>query len=138
MNNRDTALRRQVLLFVLMWCASTLPGVAADPGPAGNGLLKGGGGARFGRYAAQVQSGIKEALLQNNKTSTASISGVVIRIWIDKTARVTRAQLVDTTGNPSLDSAITNDVLTGLQLKEAPPADMPMPIVLRVTTHRPS
>jgi hypothetical protein len=135
MNNRDTGLRRQVLLSVLIWCASTLPGIAADPGPGGNGLLNGGRGIRFGRYAAQVQSGIKEALLQNNKTSTASISGVVIRIWIDKTARVTRAQLVDTTGNPSLDSAITNDVLTGLQLKEAPPSDMPMPIVLRLTAH---
>jgi hypothetical protein len=118
-----------------MWCASTLPGVAADPGPGGNGLLNGGSGARFGFYAAQVQSGIKEALLQNNKTRTASISGVVIRIWVDNTARVTRAQLVGTTGNPSLDSAITDKVLTGLQLKEPPPSDMPMPIVLRLTVH---
>lgn len=135
MTNRDRVLRRQVLLLVLMWCASTLPGVAADPGSGGNGLLNGGGGTRFGLYAAQVQSGIKEALLQNNKTRTASISGVVIRIWIDNTARVTRAQLVGTTGNPSLDSAITDKVLTGLQLKEAPPSDMPMPIVLRLTVH---
>jgi hypothetical protein len=135
MTNRDRVLRRQVLLLVLMWCASTLPGVAADPGSGGNGLLNGGGGTRFGLYAAQVQSGIKEALLQNNKTRAASISGVVIRIWVDNTARVTRAQLVGTTGNPSLDSTITDKVLTGLQLKEPPPADMPMPIVLRLTVH---
>ncbi len=131
MTNRDSLIRRQVLLLVLMWCASTLPGVAADPGAGGNGLLKGGGGTRFDWYAAQVQSGIKEALLQNNNTRTASISGVVIRIWVDNTARVTRAQLVGTTGNPSLDSAITDKVLTGLQLKEPPPSDM----VLRLTAH---
>ncbi len=107
MTNRDSLIRRQVLLLVLMWCASTLPGVAADPRSGGNGLLNGGGGTRFGLYAAQGQSGIKEALLQNSRTRTASISGVVIRIWVDNTARVTRAQLVGTTGNPSLDSAIT-------------------------------
>src|SRR5260370_38727827 len=58
-----------------------------------------------------------------------------MRIWVDNTARVTRAQLVGATGNPSLDSAITDKVLTGLQLKEPPPSDMPMPIVLRLTVH---
>jgi hypothetical protein len=31
MTNRDRVTRRQVLFLVLMWCASTLPGVAADP-----------------------------------------------------------------------------------------------------------
>jgi protein TonB len=138
MTNRDSLIRWQVLLLVLTWCASTLPGVAADPSPGGNGLSNGGAGTRFGLYAAQVQSGIKEALLQNSRTRTASISGVVIRIWVDNTARITRAQLVGTMGDPSLDSAITNEVLTGLQLKEPPPADMPMPIVVRVTTHLPS
>jgi periplasmic protein TonB len=136
MTNRDSLTSWQVLLLVLLWCASNLPGVAADQEPSGNGLLKGGGGTRFGSYAAQVQSGIKEALLQNNKTRTALILGVVVRIWVDRTARITRAQLVGTLGEPSLDSAITNEVLTGLQLKEPPPADMPMPIVVRVNTHR--
>jgi periplasmic protein TonB len=109
--------------------------------PGGNGLLNGGGGGggtRFGWYAAQVQARIEEALRQNNKTKTASISGIRIRIWADNTARVTRAQLVGSTGDPSLDSAITNEVLNGLQLNEPPPSDMPMPIVLRVTAKRPS
>jgi|SRR5215469_648349 len=105
-------------------------------GSGGNGGGGGGGGTRFGWYATQVQSKIEEALRQNNKTRTASISGVRIRIWADGTARVTRAQLVGSTGDPSLDSTITNEVLTGLQLQEPPPADMPMPIVLRVTEHR--
>jgi hypothetical protein len=31
MTNRGSVLRRQALLLVLLWCASTLPGVAADP-----------------------------------------------------------------------------------------------------------
>jgi hypothetical protein len=135
MTNRDTLIRRQVLLLVLVWCASTLPGVAADLGPGGTGVLNGGGSTRFGLYAAQVQSGIKEALLQNSKTRSASISGVVTRIWIDNAGRITRAQLVGTTGDPTLDSAITDKVLAGFQLQQPPPADMPMPIVLRLTAH---
>ena len=108
--------------------------------PGGNGLLNGGGGGgtRFGWYAAQVQARIEEALRANNRTRSASIPGLRIRIWADNTGRVTRAQLVGTTGDPAIDDAITNEVLTGLQLKEAPPSDMPMPIVLRVTAHRPT
>ncbi len=31
MTNRDRVIRRQVLFLVIMWCASTLPGFAADP-----------------------------------------------------------------------------------------------------------
>jgi periplasmic protein TonB len=137
MTNRDNVLRRRVLLLVLMWCASTLPGFATEPAPGGVRLSKR-GDSRFAWYAAQLQSSIKEALNQNNKTRTASISGVVIRIWVDNTAPITRAELVGTLGDPSLDRAITNEVLPGLQLKAPPPSDMPMPIVVRVTTHRPN
>lgn len=133
MTNQDYLIRRQVLLVILMWCASALPVTATEPGPDRTKLSTGGRVTGFGAYAVEVQSGIKEALLRNNTTRTASISGVRIRIWVDKRGRVTRAQLVDTTGSPSLDSVITDQVLTGLQLKEPPPADMPMPIVLRVS-----
>jgi len=138
MINRDSALRLRVLLFALVWCAATLPGFATEPAPDGIRLSNKERDTRFGSYAAQVQSTIKEALRQNNKTRTASISGVVIRVWIDKTARISRVQLVGTTGTPSLDSTITSEVLTGLQLKEPPPSDMPMPIMLRVSERRPT
>jgi len=37
-----------------------------------------------------------------------------------------------------VDDAIKNQVLTGLMLPEAPPTDMPMPIVLRVNAQRPN
>jgi periplasmic protein TonB len=109
--------------------------------PGGNGLLNGGGGgsgSRFGWYAAQVQSRIEQALRDNNHTRSASIPGLRVRIWADNTGRVTRAQIIGSTGNSAIDSAITNEVLTGLQLQEPPPSDMPMPIVLRVTAHRSS
>jgi protein TonB len=108
--------------------------------PGGNGLLNGGGGGggtRWGWYANQVRAKIEDALRQNRQTRDASLR-VQVRIWADSTGRVTRAQLAGSTGNSAIDSAITNEVLTGLQLPEAPPSDMPMPIVLRLTAQRPN
>jgi hypothetical protein len=36
-----------------------------------------------------------------------------------------------------MESAIKNEVMAGLQLREPPPKDMPLPIVLRLTAQRP-
>jgi hypothetical protein len=91
---------------------------------------------RFGWYAGQVQSRVSQALRDNRKTRTAELS-VRAQIWPDATGRVTRAQLAGSSGDPNLDAAIRDEVLTGLQLAEPPPAGMPMPIVLRLTAKRP-
>ena len=63
---------------------------------------------------------------------------ITVRVWPDSNGRITRAQLVGTTGDPSTDQAIKNSILTGLQLPQAPPADMPTPIVLRINGRKPS
>lgn len=96
-----------------------------------------GSGSRFGWYAAQVQSTIADALRKNPKTREASFR-LEVRVWPDLTGRVTRATLVGTTGDTAIDAAIKADVLTGLQLKEPPPQDLPLPIVLRLTARRPN
>ena len=108
--------------------------------PGGNGLLGdggGGGGTRWGWYASEVQATIEEALRNNPHTRDAS-ARIQIKIWPDKTGRITRVDLEGSTGDPVVDSAIKNEVLNGLQLQEAPPADMPLPIVLRLTAQRPN
>jgi hypothetical protein len=46
--------------------------------------------------------------------------------------------LAGSTGHPVVDAAIKEEVLTGLQLEEPPPADMPLPIVIRLTARRPN
>lgn len=109
---------------------------------AGNGLIGGGsgrgvGGSRFGWYAGEVQTAIQQALQQNPKTRDAK--GVItVRIWPDRMGRITRASLANSTGDPALDDAIKNQVLTGLTLQEPPPKDMPLPIVMRITAKRPN
>jgi len=103
----------------------------------GNGF--GGQGAkstRFGWYAGQVQSRIAEALRDNRKTRAAELS-VQARIWPDADGRITRVQLKGSTGDPTLDAALRDEVLTGLQLREPPPPGMPLPIVLRLSARRP-
>jgi protein TonB len=69
-------------------------------------------------------------------TRTANIRAEV-KVWADSTGRITRATVANSTGNAALDTALRDEVLTGLQLSEPPPQGMPMPIVLRVTARRP-
>jgi len=102
----------------------------------GNGRIGGGGdGSKWGWYASQVQSRIQQALQQHRKTRVASMS-INVRIWPGANGRISRAQLAGSTGDPSLDSTLRDEVLSGLQLPE-PPAGMPAPITLRVTAKRP-
>jgi len=110
---------------------------AARPG----GDLIGGSGSKgprspFGWYAAKVQKSIQDALGRHSVTSKARFERKV-RVWTDLSGRITRAKLEGSTGDKALDQAI-NEALTGLQLQEAPPAGMPMPIVMRLSALRPS
>jgi outer membrane biosynthesis protein TonB len=122
------------------------PGSAGGTGPAlgGGGGGKGtlgsnrrGSASKYGWYAAKVQSAIRQALSGNPSTRSATLS-LQVKIWADADGRITRAQLVGSSGNPSVDQSIKSQVLTGLQLPQAPPADMPMPINLRITARKPA
>ena len=110
--------------------------------PGGRGLIGGGGGgggggSRWGWYASIVQAQIEAALRANEKTRHA-VMQVQVRLWSDIMGRVTRVQLISSTGDPALDAAIRDDVLGRLTLREPPPKDMPMPIITRVTARSPS
>ena len=103
--------------------------------PGGRGILGGGGGSKWGWYASIVQQQIEAALRANAKTRSL-VMQVQVRIWADGSGRVSRVQLVSSTGNPELDGVIRGEVLSGIVLREPPPADMPMPMVARITARR--
>mgnify|MGYP003773222123 CR=1 FL=1 len=117
----------------------------AGGGPDAFGL-KGGGGASFGSgakrrsqygwYAAQIQGAVAEALRKTPGARTARFS-VKVRVWSDAAGRITRSKLANSGGDAKLDEAI-RQALDGLQLKEPPPAGMPMPIVMRISGQRPN
>ena len=104
-------------------------------GSTGNGF-GGGGGSRFDWYAGQVQRRIADALRNNSQTREANLS-VKVQVWADDSGRITRANLLGSTGDAALDEALSRQVLTGLQISEGPPDGMPMPILLRLTARRP-
>lgn len=113
-------------------------GIGGGKGGIGNGI--GGGnshknGSKFGWYAKEVQNTISDALRHNPKIRNSSMS-IVVRIWADERGRISKTKLSGSTGDISLDEVLKNDILTGLQLKESPPSDMPMPIVMRITAKR--
>jgi len=117
--------------------------------PGGRGLLSGGGlgdgtggeglgggslAARYGWYYARIASEIEEAFRRQKVLNSAS-TRVELRVWADPSGRITRVELVRSTGDPRLDEAIHSVV--GLRLKEPPPPDIPMPMVARLTARRP-
>lgn len=106
---------------------------AASGGIGGNR----GSASRFGWYAAQVQASVSDSLRNHPKTRSASFQ-IEVRLWPDLTGRITRAKLVGSTGNSAMDEIIKTEVLAGLQLREPPPADLPLPIVLRLNARRPN
>lgn len=110
--------------------------------PGGTGTSLGGNqgrktGSKWGWYAGLVQSRIAEALRRHDKTKSADLY-LKLRIWADAGGRIEKVALAGSSGNPALDQSLQNEVLAGLVLPEPPPADMPMPIVLRITAKRPN
>ena len=89
------------------------------------------------RQLEDMQAQIESALRANGKTRHA-VMRIQVRLWSDAMGRVTRVQLVSSTGDASLDATIRDDVLGRLTLREPPPKDMPMPIITRVTAQSPS
>lgn len=108
-------------------------------GSGGNGMIGGGGnrgGSRWGWFAGEVQAKITDALRNNPRTRSANVN-LQVRIWADAAGRITRVRLAGSIGDRAVEEAIRNQVLTGLQLPDAPPPGMPMPIVLHITERQP-
>jgi protein TonB len=113
------------------WLADSGPGIGGDS----DGTI-GGGGGKYGAFAAVVQERITAALKSNARTRIASLN-FTARIWPDATGRIVKAKLSPGTGDRALDDLIQNQILTGMQLGSAPPPGMPVPIVMTVSIRRP-
>jgi periplasmic protein TonB len=113
----------------------------------GRGLLSGGGlgggsgegvgdgvAARYGWYFGRIASQIQDAFQRLKKTRTAE-ARVEIKVWVDPGGRVARVQLQRSTGDEELDREIQSVV--GVQLRDAPPPELPNPAIYRFTARRP-
>ena len=80
-----------------------------------------------------INSAFQEALAREQALKDKSYK-VVVKVWIDPRGQISRVVLADTTGDAKVDE-LMKDVLQNLRaIREAPPADMPQPIKIRVTS----
>ncbi len=80
-----------------------------------------------------VNSAFQEALSREKALKDKTYK-VVVKVWIDAGGKIGRIVLVDKTGDPKVDELL-KDVLQNLRaLREGPPADMPQPVKIRVTS----
>jgi protein TonB len=92
----------------------------------------GGGGSRFAWYGALVKDRIQESVAKEKKLREADFR-VLVNVWVNAAGAVTRAELVDSTGNAELDSAVKVALRNMPPIREGAPGDMPQPIKLRIT-----
>ena len=59
---------------------------------------------------------------------------VILNIWVSQDGLVKDSELVRGSGDASIDEALTTALAAGLRLSREPPADMPQPIKLRITS----
>ncbi len=98
----------------------------------GRGLLAGAGDAHV-LYASRLQREIEEALLEFERVSKKAYS-VIAKIWLSNSGAVTRVELAESSGDGEIDNELVSAITALPSLSEAPPADMPQPIKLRITS----
>ena len=99
----------------------------------GRDLIGGGGGSRFGWYSTIVQRDILDLLGDVARVRSQRYS-VMVKLWINAEGRVTRAELLSSSGNKEVDHSLTTALADLHQLSERPPDDLPQPVKLRITS----
>jgi Secretin and TonB N terminus short domain len=85
-------------------------------------------------YARELQARVTGALCQSTKTRPGTFR-LAMQLWIADTGTVEKANLLDTTGDDSVDGAIASAV-RGLRLSP-PPLAMPQPVTLLLRPRAP-
>lgn len=94
-------------------------------------FLNGGGGTRFGHFAILMQDRISKSLHDDEKLNAEKFR-VTLKVWLSDLGKIQRVQVLHTTGDSNTDSRIEQVIGTMPTLPEAPPKDMPQPIVVRI------
>lgn len=99
----------------------------------GRGLIGSGEGSRFAWYAGTLKEQLSEHLSDRDEVRKKRYS-VRVLMWINADATIKRVQVVDSTGNKSVDNALRGALDKVTRVAEAPPEDMPQPVRLRISS----
>ena len=105
-------------------------GLAARRG--GRDLLASGGSA-YAWYAGLLKNEILDRLGSEKRARTGEFS-VIVRVWVRNDGSVDRVRIAQSSGNRERDEAIEAALSRITRLSQAPPADMPEPISLRIVS----
>jgi protein TonB len=118
-------------------------GLDADGSAGGDafGLLanKGGrdllatGGSAYVWYAGLLKDQILDQL-NTDKLARQGAYSLMVRVWVRSDGSIDRVRIVQGSGNRERDSAIEAALARIPRLSQAPPADMPEPISLRIVS----
>jgi protein TonB len=92
------------------------------------------GGSAFMWYAGLLKNEIQESLSTEKQTRSGNYS-VNLRVWVRDDGTIDRVRIIQGSGNPDRDRAIESALSRISRLSQAPPADMPQPINLRIVSH---
>lgn len=97
----------------------------------------GGGPAKPSRmqyafFTNALQRHIQDELARNRNVKQIDYR-IVVKVWLGRDGSIQRAVLDDSTGDDKADSALSAALADMRAFRDAPPADMPQPIRLRIT-----
>jgi periplasmic protein TonB len=102
-------------------------------GNKGGRELVGTGGSAFAWYAGLLKNEIVDALGAEKQARSGGFS-VVVRVWVRNDGTIDRVHIVQSSGDRERDRAIETALSRITRLSQAPPADMPEPISLRIVS----
>ena len=91
------------------------------------------GGSAYAWYAGLLKTELLDQLQESQAARKGSYS-VVVRVWVRADGTIERVHLTDSTGDNQRDKAIEAALSRIPRLSQAPPADMPQPISLRIVS----
>ncbi len=86
-------------------------------------------------FGEAVQNEVSDALTRNSEIRSGNYR-IRVKLWIDPTRIIRRAEVAKTTGDPSRDATIAA-TLQGLTISRAPPSGMPQPVRIIVAVGSP-
>lgn len=92
-----------------------------------------GGTPAYASYGALVQREIQQFLQKAPKLRGVDYR-VMVRLWLSPAGEVTRVEIAGSSGSGDVDEMLKTSLAGLPALKDRPPADMPLPIRLRLTS----